>query len=138
MGISYGSLWWILHKDLHLHAYKIQLTQESKERDHLQRRNFASWIIEQQTTDPLLSSKIFFIHFTIDGFVNKQNCRIWGDENPRVIHDKSLHPQKVTVWCAFLENGIIGSFFFEDDAENAVTVNAERYQSMLNDFLWPQ
>lgn len=141
LGISYGSLWRILHKDLHLHAYKIQLTQKLKERDHLQRRNFASWIIEQRTTDPLFSSKILFsdeAHFTMDGFVNKQNCRIWGDENPRVIHEKSLHPPKVTVWCAFWANGIIGPFFFENDAGNAVTVNAERYQSMLRDFLWTQ
>ena len=52
-----------------------------------------------------------------------------------LIHDKSLHPQKVTVWCAFWANGIIGTFFIEDDALNAVTVNAELYQSMLSDFL---
>ena len=39
---------------------------------------------------------------------------------------------------AFWENGIIGPYFFEDGAGNAVTVNAERYQSMLSDFLWPQ
>jgi len=150
--LSYGSLWRILHlhaykdlylhtyKDLHLHAYKIQLTQELKEKDHSYRRNFAAWIIEQRTTDPLFSSKILFsdeVHFTMDGFVNKQNCRIC-DENPRVIQKRGLHPKKVTVWCAFWANGIIEPYFFEDDAGNAVTVNAERYQSMLSDFLWSQ
>ena len=24
-------------------------------------------------------------HFHLNGFVNKQNCRIWGTENPQVI-----------------------------------------------------
>ena len=75
----------------------------------------------------MLSSKILFsdeAHFTMDGFVNKQNCRIWGDENPRVIHEKSLHPQKVTVWCAFWANGIIEPFFFEDYA-GAMSIKVE-------------
>ncbi|MCP6508521.1 hypothetical protein NL478_27535, partial [Klebsiella pneumoniae] len=66
---------------------KIQLTQELIEREHLQRRNFTSWIIKQLTADPLFSSKMLFsdeAHFTMNGFVNKQNCRIWSNENPRV------------------------------------------------------
>jgi len=48
-------------------------------------------------TDSLFSSKILFsdeAHFIMDGFVNKQNCRIWSDENPRVIQERSLHPKK--------------------------------------------
>ncbi|CAK9817074.1 Transposable element Tc3 transposase [Anthophora quadrimaculata] len=141
LGISYGSVWRILHADLHLPAYRIQLTQELKEKDHLQRRNFASWIIEQRTTDPLFSTNILFsgeAHFTMDGVVSKENCVIWGNENPRDIREKSLRSQKVAVWCAFWANGIIGPFFFEDNAGNAVTATAEHYQSMLSDFLWPE
>ncbi|CAK9801832.1 hypothetical protein ANTPLA_LOCUS2970 [Anthophora plagiata] len=34
LSISYGNLWRIFYKYLHLHAFKIQLTQELKERDH--------------------------------------------------------------------------------------------------------
>ena len=30
-------------------------------------------------------------HFHLDGFVNRQNCRVW--ENPRVISEKQMHPQ---------------------------------------------
>jgi hypothetical protein len=33
----------ILTKDVHLHAYKIQLTQEIKPRDHVQREKKISW-----------------------------------------------------------------------------------------------
>ena len=36
-------------KDLCLHAYKIQLTQQLKPIDHAQRREFVEWIIESST-----------------------------------------------------------------------------------------
>ena len=43
------------------------------------------------------SNKIFLddeIQFTLGGLVNKQNCRF---ENPQVIEEGPLHPEKVTV-----------------------------------------
>jgi len=33
---------------------------------------------------------------------------------------------------------VIGPFFFENDAGNAVTVNGVRYRNMKTEFLWPQ
>lgn len=76
-------------------------------------------------------------HFHLGGYVNKQNCRIWGTENPHVIVEKPMHPQRVTVWCGFWSGGIIGPFFFENEQGAAVTVNGERYRAMINDFLFP-
>ena len=40
-------------------------------------------------------------HFHLGRYVNKQNCRIWGSENPKIIIEKPLYPQRVTVWCSF-------------------------------------
>ena len=48
--------------------------------------------------DADFSSKIILsneAHFHIDGFINRQNCRVWGSENPRVISKKQMHPQRV-------------------------------------------
>jgi hypothetical protein len=39
----------ILTKDLHLHTYEIQLTQELKPTDHVHRREFVNWLLENQT-----------------------------------------------------------------------------------------
>lgn len=131
----------ILTKDLHLHPYKIQLTQELKPTDHGQRRQFVEWLLEQNELDADFSKKIIFTdeaHFHLSGFVNKQNCRIWGSENPHVIHEKQMHPQRATVWCGFWAGGVIGPFFFENEAGNAVTVNGLRYRNMITEFLWPQ
>ena len=57
------------------------------------------------------------VHFHRGGYVNKQNCRIWGSENPKMIIEKPLYPQRVTVWCGFWTGGIIGPFFFENEVE---------------------
>ena len=63
------------------------------------------------------------VHFHPGGFVNKQNCRIYGSKNPKMIIEKPLYPQRVTVWCDFLAGGIIGPYFFENEAGAAVSVN---------------
>ena len=74
----------ILTKDLQLHAYTIQLTQELKSTDHMQCQEFGNWMLENQKVDGNFSKKIIFsdeAHFQLDGYVNTQNCRIWGAEN---------------------------------------------------------
>ena len=77
-------------------------------------------------------------HFQLGGYVNTQNCRFWGTENPRVNHEKLLHVQRATVWCGFWAGGVIGPYFFENEAGNAVTVNGVRYRNMIMECLWPK
>lgn len=138
VGLSQTTTWRILRKDLALKAYKVQITQEIKPLDHLKRRAFINWVKEQP---PNFSQKIIFsdeAHFEIGGYVNKQNCRIWGEENPRLIYERPLHPKRVTVWCALWNSGVIGPYFFENASGEAVTVNGNRYRGMITEFLWPK
>ncbi|GFT96203.1 uncharacterized protein TNCV_3906591 [Trichonephila clavipes] len=54
--------------------------------------------------------RIFFsdeAHFWLNGYVSKQNCRIWSEANPQVYVEKPLHPEKLTVWCALWAGGIL-------------------------------
>ena len=70
LGLSYGTLWRISYLDLHLHPYKVQLTQQLKPGDHSQYRRYVGGNFP---------NKIFFseeAHFTLGGYVNKQNCCI--------------------------------------------------------------
>ncbi|GFX17390.1 transposable element Tc3 transposase [Trichonephila clavipes] len=62
-------------------------------------------------------------HFWLNGYVNKQNCRIWSEANPQVYVETPLHPEKLTVWCALWAGGIIGPYFFKNDEGHNVTVN---------------
>ena len=104
LGLSATSTWRILRRDLGLHPYKIQLIQELKVNDHKQRRVFVDWVLEQFEVNPNFVKQIIFsdeVYFWMNGYVNKQNCRIWDDINPREIHQLQMHPEKVTVWCGF-------------------------------------
>jgi hypothetical protein len=42
------------------------------------------------------------------------------------------------VWCAISAQRIIGPYFFEGDDSVSVTVNAERYNHMLETFFLPE
>ncbi|GFX53242.1 hypothetical protein TNCV_362361 [Trichonephila clavipes] len=46
-------------------------------------------------------------HFWLNGYVNKQSCRIWSEANPQVYVETPLHPEKLTVWCALWAGGIL-------------------------------
>ena len=81
---------------------------------------------------PILAKKIIFsdeAHFDLSGYVNKQNCRICGTENPNVYIDKPTHSKRVIVWYGFWSRGIMGPFFFENGQGEAVTINDDRYRA---------
>ena len=143
LNISRTSLRRILNKDLGMKPYKVQLVQELKPHDHPLRFRFAYYFRYSALNglnNAWLKMSIFiekssFLTKLIFTSVNKQNCRIWGSENPHVVMKKSMHPQRETIWCGFWSGGIIGPFFFEKEQGAAIIVNGERYRAMLNEFL---
>ena len=48
LGLSYDTLWCSFHLDLHLHPYKVQVTQNLKPSDHSQCRKYVQWMLDQQ------------------------------------------------------------------------------------------
>ncbi|GFU07878.1 transposable element Tc3 transposase [Trichonephila clavipes] len=77
-------------------------------------------------------------HFWLNGYVNKENCRIWSEANPQVYVETPLHPEKLIVWCALWAGGIIGPYFFKNDEGHNVTVNGDRYRAMITNFFIPE
>ncbi|GFW88579.1 hypothetical protein TNCV_828481 [Trichonephila clavipes] len=47
------------------------------------------------------------VHFWLNGYVIKQNCRIWSEANPQMYVETPLHPEKLTVWCVLWAGGIL-------------------------------
>ncbi|GFV80085.1 transposable element Tc3 transposase [Trichonephila clavipes] len=77
--------------------------------DHQARRRFVEWAQNEIAVVPDFHKRILLsdeAHFWLNGYVNKQNCRIWSEANPQVYVETPLHPEKLTVWCALWAGGI--------------------------------
>ncbi|GFU38846.1 uncharacterized protein TNCV_3539781 [Trichonephila clavipes] len=109
--------------------------------DHQARRRFVEWAQNEIAVVPDFHKRILFsdeAHFWLNGYVNKQNCRIWSEANPQVYVETPLHPEKLTDWCALWAGGIIGPYFFKNDEGHNVTVNGDRYRAMITNFFIPE
>ena len=105
LGLSYTTIWRILHLDKHIHPYKVQLTQQLKPAaEHSQCRRYA---LNNRRCTAIFRTKFF-------SAMKHENYRIWSSENP----------EKVTVWCALFSDVVIRPYFFENDDGTTVTVNS--------------
>ncbi|GFX41035.1 hypothetical protein TNCV_2217331 [Trichonephila clavipes] len=61
------------------------------------RRRFVEWAQNEIAVVPNFHKRILFsdeAHFWLNGYVNKQNCRIWSEANPQVYVETPLLPEK--------------------------------------------
>ncbi|GFX66661.1 transposable element Tcb2 transposase [Trichonephila clavipes] len=87
-------------------AYGLAIHQN----DPQARRRSVEWAQNKIAVVPDFRKRILFsdeAHFSLNGYVNKQNCRIWSEANPQVYVGTPLHPEKLTVWCALWAGGIL-------------------------------
>ncbi|GFV80451.1 DUF4817 domain-containing protein [Trichonephila clavipes] len=108
--------------------------------DHQAWRRFVEWAKNEIAVVPDFHKRILFsdeAHFWLNGYVNKQNSRIWSEANPQVYVETPLH-KKMTVWCDLWAGGIIGPYFFKNDEGHNVTVNGDRYRAMITNFFIPE
>ncbi|GFX54627.1 putative DD41D transposase [Trichonephila clavipes] len=109
--------------------------------DHQARRRFVEWAQNEIAVVPDFHKRILFsdeAHFWLNGYGNKQNCRLWSEANPQVYVETPLHPEKLTAWCALWAGGIIGPYFFKNDEGHNVTVTGDRYSAMITNFFIPE
>ncbi|GFW65140.1 hypothetical protein TNCV_394061 [Trichonephila clavipes] len=80
------------------------------QKDQQARRRFFEWAQNEIAVVPDFHKRVLFsdeAHFWLNGYVNKQNCRIWSEANPQVYVETPLHPETLTVWCALWAGGIL-------------------------------
>lgn len=133
-GMSYSAIQKILKKDLKLYPYKAQTVQELYSNDYPKRQNFALQMMGIRVEDPNFEHNLFFVdeaHFHLDGVPNKQNFRIWAEENPQFVIQEPLHSDRITALMGIGYYGVIGPFFFDGN------VNGERYREMLEENVIP-
>lgn len=136
LNLSRSTVQRILRKALSLYPYKLQTLQNLQVGDAQKRLDFAEHVRSQPEGAEGYLAKIVFSDeciFRLNGFVNKQNVRIWGDERPNDVNEHTLHSPSVMVWCAISKDRVIGPYFFENG-----TVTGELYKNMLSQYAFPR
>ncbi|GFT76908.1 transposable element Tc3 transposase [Trichonephila clavipes] len=123
---------------LHCQVIYSQFGLAIHQNDHQARRRFVEWAQNEIAVVPDFHKRILFrdeAHFWLNGYVNKQNCRIWSEAKPQVYVETPSHPEKLTVWCALWAGGIL---LQKNDEGHNITVNSDRYRAMIINFFIPE
>ena len=137
LGINRESVRRILIADLNLYPYRIQIKQKLTLDDMRKRVIMCQWFCDKIDAVPDFLDNVWFsdeAHFLLSGHVNSKNNIFWGSTSPEHCLQRPLHSLKCTAWVAISKHGIIGPFWFEDDNEQCVTINTERYVQVLGKF----
>ena len=141
LGISKTTTWRMLRKELKKFPYKIQLREKQTPETKEKRVDFANFMSDRIESDKNFLQHILFsdeAHFHLSGYVNRQNMRFWGSENP---HDSVEAPKtraRVTVFVALGQDaGLIGPYFFEDKEGVAETIKTDNYIKLIKGKLIP-
>lgn len=130
-GLTYGTAHRAVQA-LGLHPYRIRVVHELLPLDFDRRITFCEWFLNFVKTQPFILNDVFFSDeawFSLCGYVNSQNNRVWSASNPHLQLQAPLHQQKVGVWCAISRSRVVGPIFFTQ------TVNSEVYLEIIDSFI---
>jgi hypothetical protein len=85
LGLSTRTVRRILHDDLHLHPYKMQMVHALNPRDYAMRVGFCEYILQLLDDCPQLIDNLWMsdkTHFHLSGYVNKHNFHYWATASP--------------------------------------------------------
>ncbi|GFV08807.1 uncharacterized protein TNCV_3820501 [Trichonephila clavipes] len=67
-------------------------------------------------------------HIWLNGYVSKQNCRIWSEANPTSVCRNTVTSRKTDCLVRFIGWWNHWSYFFKNDEGHNDTVNGDRYR----------
>ena len=126
----------VLHKNLRLFAYKVQMLQALQPNDMPRQKEFAVNMLQRISEDEAFLKQVCFNNeatFHVSGKLNKHNVRIWGSENPHATIELQQDSPKKNFWCGIMCNRIIGPFFFHE-----ASITADVYLDLLTEYVAPQ
>lgn len=122
-------------KNAKYRSYKFQNHQELLDGDKEARMDFCFRVFEMINTYPRLLHQVLFTDeatFTVNGEVNRQNCRYWSRNNMHLFNaTRTQRPQKVNVWAGLIGRHIIGPFFIDGN------LTGDKYLELLRNRIVP-
>ena len=137
LSLSRSSVHRILHSNLQMQSFSLQVKQRLNDQDKGQRVLMCQWCRERLRCEPDFLDNVWFTdeaHFYLSGHVSSQSAFYWGRSPPEYVLERPLHAEKCTAWAALSTQGIIGPIWFVDDENETTTINAERYMGVLKQF----
>lgn len=117
-------------------SYKIKKVQHVHDGDEFRRMEFCQQWMERMNANPRLKSRILFTDecsVNLEGYINKQNDRMWAINNPHETHDHYHQVRKkVNVWVGILGSHILGPHFLEGN------LNGNGYLLFLQNVVIPE
>ncbi|GFX88653.1 myelin regulatory factor [Trichonephila clavipes] len=100
--------------------------------DHQARRRFIEWVQNEIAVVPDFHKRILFsdeAHFWLNGYVNKQNCRIWSEANPYKCHNVTVNGDQyramiTNFFIPELNNHDVQELWFQQDGATCHTARA--------------
>ena len=96
----------VLHRNLRLYAYKVQLLQALKAEDKPRRKEFAVTMLGRLDSDPGFLKRVCFSDestFHVSGLINRHNSRIRGSLNLHETYELERDSPKLSVWCGIIQ-----------------------------------
>ncbi|GBM99137.1 hypothetical protein AVEN_172401-1 [Araneus ventricosus] len=123
----------VVHNQLRLYGYKLQLLHELKPDDKPRRRTFSGEMLQEMEEDKNFLQRVMFSDeatFHVSGIVNRHNTRIWGVQNPHTVLEQARDSPKVK--CGLPHDRMNYRAFSE------VIIRSDNYLYMLEIFAFPQ
>ena len=101
-------------------AAKIRRVQQVLHQNFTEKKQFATWCFVNMHSNSTFLGRIIFPDkcvFHISRIANNQNVWFWGPDNPRLIQGTEGHSKKITVWCAGHSNGVLDTYYFDNERE---------------------
>ena len=98
--------------------------------------SFAKWACNRLTDDADSGKQNHLFRWSLFWSWRVYKQTKYRTDNPHAYTENPTHPKRVTVWWGFWSRSIIRPFFFENEQGEAVTVIGDRYQAMLNEFVF--
>lgn len=110
VGISRSSIRRVL-KNNRQHPYHYIRVQHLQPEDYPARREFCTWLLNQEMLEPNFVSRILFSDeslFGRQGCFNAHNWHIWAEDNPRAIFPRAFQERfSVNLWAGLLGDRVV-------------------------------
>ena len=139
LDISMTTIWRILRLELKWKPYKPLRVNMLTEKNKEDRVNFCKWYLDQEED---FGQRVIWSDekwFVLQGAPNSKNDVTWVPWHPEEEEEcRRQGDSKIMAWVALVDGVGLTVRWMTDESGRSVSVTADRYLSMIRDYVWPE